>query len=158
MIGQQCTIRFLTAAYVAVAMPLCCCYGATFAGERGTPSNVVSQHHHDEPGHDHGRHPGDHDGNHGHSRAGQEEPTAPGHDHPQGHDSCDCNCEGSATDVTIPPNTAPDAPQLDLAAIQCPYDFISSHGAKLWSLPMLQCADLPPPCNSLVLQHCALVV
>lgn len=154
MMRQHKAIQWLLAGYLALLMPLCCCY-ATVASECSTPVNesaVRSQAHHE---HEHGEHASKHDGGHDHQTPTDDHqesnPSCPGHD----DGSCDCECDNSG---------------LGSFTVQKPVSIDVSLGFSHLVPPLLTIAlsaqvcpnepatNPPPPLTSLVHMHCALIV
>ena len=148
------TIRWLLAVYMALLMPLCCCY-ASSAAECCTPadeSNVQSQTVRE---HDHGEYAHEHDGGHDRQTPAEDhdqcDPSCPGHD----DGSCDCGC---------------DNPGLHSFTVEKPASIDASIGFSLVVLPWLTprlneqvrpnrpATNPPRPPTSLVRMHCALIV
>ncbi len=153
------TLRLIFAGYMALLMPLCCCY-ASVATECCAPadeSTVRSQVRHE---HDHG------EGSHQHDGRGDDQqtpadhhrtsdPSCPGHDDGSDDGSCDCGCDdpghGSFT-VQTP------------ASIDASLGF--SHVVLPWLTPPFNeqvrpnepATNPPRPPTSLVRLHCALLV
>ena len=154
MIGPHGTIRWLLAAYMALMMPLCCCY-ASVAAESCAPaeeSNVQAQMGHE---HNHGERAPKHDGGHDHQAPADDhhkcDPSCPGHD----DGSCDCGC---------------DNPGHHSFTVEKPASIDASIGFSPVVLPLLTLAlskqvrinepatNAPRPPTSLVRMHCALIV
>lgn len=154
MMGPHGTIRWLLAGYMALLMPLCCCYGsvAPESCEPADESTVHSQGHHER---EHGERASKHDGGHEHQAPADDQhkcdPSCPGHD----NGSCDCGCDnpGHRTFAVEKP-----------ASIDASLGF--SHVVPSWLTRALseqvrsnRPATCPPrPPTSLVRMHCALIV
>ena len=154
MMRQHETIQWVLAGYLALMMPLCCCY-ASVATECSTPVNdstVLSQAHHE---HDHGEHTSKHNGGH--------DKQAPAHNHQEsnpscpGHDdgSCDCECDNSGLgSFTIQKSVSIDV-SLGFSLVVPPWLTIALSEQVRQNKPA---ANLPLPLTSLVRMHCALIV
>ena len=154
MMGPHGTIRLLLAGYMALLMPLCCCYASSAAEccTRAAESAVRSQAHHE---HEHGERAPKHDGGHDHQAPADGhhdcDPSCPGHD----EGSCDCGC---------------DNPGHHSCTVEKPASIDASLGFSHVVLPWLALAltkqvgpnrpatNPPRPPTSLVRMHCALIV
>ncbi len=154
MMGPHGTVRWLLAGYMALLMPLCCCY-ASSAAECCTPadeSTVRSQAPHE---HDHAERAPKHDGGHDHQAPADDqnkcEPTCPGHD----NDSCDCGCDNPGHHSFTVEKSASNDASLGFSLVVLP-----------WLTPLLNeqvrpntpATNPPRPPTSLVRMHCALIV
>ena len=151
------TLRWLTAVYVAVLLPFCCCYTPASARVPVSPEPLQDQ---AEPGHDHDHHGAAGTGHHrephdlpGHQApSGNDHPCDPGsHDH---EGECDCGCSSGPAAFTL---DAPPATHLTLTAAGAFVPIIDSF--PFGQVSMIQAAA---PCNqpntSLLQLHCALIV
>lgn len=146
MLGTCVTFRGLMAAYTALWLPVCCCYGFVLNGsETPHPPHDHAAHVHE----DHADGDGDHDrasGNDHHS----DQPESGHHD-----GTCDCGCFGSDYPATALETSGGLHPtvqftQLPIAVVSC---VIGS------AIPPIQSAEhVPRPTTSLLQQHCALIV
>lgn len=154
MLGLHKTIQWLLVGYLALLMPLCCCF-ASVATECSTPVNesaLLSQVHHE---HEHGEHTSKHDGGHDHQAPAdnhqESNPSCPGHD----DGSCDCECDNSGLgSFTVQKPVAIDI-SLGFSLVVPPLPTITlSEQVR----PNKPAANLPLPLTSLVRMHCALIV
>lgn len=148
------TIQWLLAGYLALMMPLCCCY-ASVATECSTPVNESaerSQAHHE---HEHGEHASKHDGGHDHQAPSDDhnkcDQSCPGHD----NGPCDCECDNSGLEsFTIQKPASIDA-LLGFSHLVSPLLTIALSEQVGPNEP----ATKPPlPLTSLMRMHCALIV
>ncbi len=157
MLARVPTFRWFLSSYLAVVVPVCCCYTSALAGESTTPG----------PLHDHAEHGqrgaasvGHHHeegqvGYGGYVPSGDDHPCNPGsHDH---EGECDCGCS-SGPDVFTP--GAPGASvasdlTFDLgAAVVGVIDPAQLRHTAIISTP----ATRHRACTSLLQLHCALIV
>ncbi len=154
MMGPHGTIQLLLAGYMALLMPLCCCY-ASVATECCIPADesaVRLQARHE---HDHGEHAHEHDGGHQHQAPTDDhhkcDPSCPGHD----EGSCDCGCDNPGhRSFTVEKPASIDA-SLGLSHVVFPWltlAVIEQVG------PNRPATNPPRPPTSLVRMHCALIV
>ena len=154
MMGPHGTIQLLLAGYMALMMPLCCCYASSAAEccTRADESTVRLQAHHE---HDHGEHAHKHDGGHQHQTPADDhqkcDPSCPGHD----NGSCDCGCDNPGhRSFTVEKPASLDM-TLGFSPVVLP-----------WLTPRLNeqvrpnrpATNPPRPPTSLVRMHCALIV
>ncbi len=158
MIASHATFRWLMAWYLAVLMPVCCCFTSVVAAHQKQPGSLPD---HAELAHDHG----DHGGVGAESRHAPHEPSqgqqAPLEDsHPCGpgsheHDGeCDCGCSSGPDLFAV---EAPPAAHLTFTPAPAFVPIIDS--APLRQIAMIRTAT---PCNirntSLLRLRCALIV
>lgn len=154
MMRQDKTIQWLLAGYLALLMPLCCCY-ASVATECSTPVNESverAQAHHEQ---DHGEHASKHEGGHDHQEPIDDhnkcDPSCPGHD----NGPCDCECDNSGLrSFTIQQPTSIDALLgfSHLVPTFLTIAFCEQVG------PNEPATNPPLRLTSLVRMHCALIV
>ena len=154
MMGPHGTLRWLFAVYMALLMPLCCCY-ASSAVECCTPadeSTVRSQGHHE---HEHGERAPKHDGGHDHQAPADDhyqcDPSCPGHD----NDSCDCGCDNQAHRFFTVEKSAPIDTSLGFSHVVLPWLTLALSEQVGPNRPA---TNPPRPPTSLVRMHCALIV
>ena len=149
MSGRQRPIRVLMAVYMALMLPLCCCYTSAWATACCTPRQADTRRS-AEGLHDHGHR--DHDHQH---PEGSQDPGVPAPAHQHGDESCDCGCDGVADRLTS--LEASDNLTSSALAVQCSHhQVLRIVRRQLLQIP--RSAAIPLPCNSLLQQHCALIV
>ncbi len=150
MIVPHATFRWVMTGYLAVLLPVCCCYTSALAGPNAPP-------------HDHGHHGAVGAGHQHepHHLLGQQAP--PGHNDPcdpRSHDhegECDCGCS-SGPDVVTP--VAPGAP----VASDLTFNLEAAVVGVIDPAPLRHTAIISTPatrhraCTSLLQLHCALIV
>lgn len=148
------TIQWLLAGYIALLMPLCCCY-ASVATECSTPVNESAERapaHHE---HEHGEHASNQDGGHDHQAPNDDHdkcaPSCPGHD----NGPCDCECDNSGLrSFTIQQSTSIDA----LLGFSHVVTHFLTIALSEQVGPNEPATNPPLPLTSLVRMHCALIV
>jgi hypothetical protein len=156
MMGPHGTIRLLFAGYMALLMPLCCCY-ASVATERCAPadeSTVRSQVPHE---HDHGEHAHEHDGGHEHQAPTDDrhkcDPSCPGHD----NGSCDCGCDDPGHRFFTVEKPASIDMTLGFLPVVLPW-LTPPLNEQVRVRPTRPATNPPRPPTSLVRMHCALII
>ncbi len=148
MIGKHRLFRLLMAMYMALMIPLCCCFTSVWAAACCAPEQAQLQSH-IERSHDHGHH--DHDEKHPEGDQDNDHSVpSPEHD-----GSCDCGCDDSM-DRTAPVKASENFNWSVIAVHSQPYQAPQAI-RRFQGLDYRQ-GDLPPPCNSLFRQHCAHIV
>ncbi len=157
MIVPHATFRWIMTGYLAVLLPVCCCYTSALAGPNAPP------HDHAEHVNDHGHHGAVVAGNHHepHDLQGQQAPPGPNHPcDPESHDhggECDCGCS-SGPDVFTP-----GAPGASVASDLTINSEVAVVGV-IDPAPLRRTAIISTPatrhkaCTSLLQLHCALIV
>ncbi len=141
MVVAHMTYRWLVAAYMALLMPLCCCYSSALA----TSSTAPHQHTQTATGHDHGHHAEARLPAHHHDQPQPDQPDGP----------CDCGCSGPDGPVFAIEKTL----QLDWTVQALPLSLARVLAVSCWSPPAIQVtAPLARPPDSLLRLHCALIV
>ncbi len=154
MIGLHRTIQWILAGYLALLMPLCCCF-ASGATERCAPaddSNVLSQTVRE---HDHGELAHQHDGGHDRQTPAdhhdQCDPSCPGHD----DGSCDCGCDAPGHHAFTIEKSASVDTSLGFSHVLVPWLTLAPSEQVRPNRPA---TNPPRPPTSLVRMHCALIV
>ena len=156
MIVPHATFRWVLTGYLAVLLPVCCCYSSALAGESTTPG---PPHDHAEKGHHGAATVGHHEegqvGDGGYVPFGDDDPCNPGsHDH---EGECDCGCS-SGPDVFTP--GAPGGS----AASDLTFDLEAAVVGVVDPAPLRRTAIISTSatrhkaCTSLLQLHCALIV
>ena len=148
MIGKQRTFRLLMVMYMALMIPMCCCFSSAWAAACCVPEQAQEQPHAERP-HDHGHH--EHDEKHLEGDRDNDEPI-PTH---EDDGSCDCGCD-SSMDRTTPTKVTAN-PFWSITTVQCLPNEVFQPRQRFQDLCLHQQA-FPPTCNSLLRQHCALLV
>ena len=157
MLARVPTFRWLLSSYLAVVVPVCCCYTSALAGESTTPGPLHDHAEHGQRGaasvgH---HHEGGQVGNGGHVPSGDDHPCNPGsHDH---EGECDCGCS-SGPDVFTP-----GAPGASVAS-DLTFDLEAAVVGVIDPAQLRHTAIISTPatrhraCTSLLQLHCALIV
>lgn len=148
MIGKQSTFRLLMSMYMALMIPLCCCFSSAWAETCCAPEQAQLPSHVEQP-HDHGHH--DHDEKHPDGNHDNGKPI-PSHEH---DGSCDCGCD-SSMDRTTPVKASEDLIWSVFAVQLLPHKVLQLT-CCFQDLSFRQRA-IQPSCNSLLCQHCAQIV
>ncbi len=151
MIVPHATFRWVMTGYLAVLLPVCCCYTSALAGPIAPPHDHVNHgHNHGARNHDHGQQSGN--------------PPAPLGDHhpcdPATHDhegECDCGCSSGPDVFTL------GAPGASVAS-DLTFDLEAAVVGVIDPAPLRHTAIISTPatrhraCTSLLQLHCALIV
>ena len=154
MMGPHGTIQLLLAGYMALLMPLCCCYGSV-APECSAPTGKSTIQSQTRPEHNHREHAHEHDGGHEHQAPADDHhkcgTSCPGHD----DGSCDCGCDNPGHHFfTVEQSVSIDT-SLGFSHVVLPWLTLALTKQVGPNRP----ATSPPhPPTSLVRMHCALIV
>ena len=149
MIGKHRTFQLVMAMYMALMIPLCCCFSSAWADTCCAPEQAPLQSHVDRP-HDHGHH--DHDEKHPGGNQDNNGKPIPSHEH---DGSCDC-LYASSMDRPTSSQASGDLIWSVFAVQLLPHK-VQQLTYYFQDLSFRQGA-IPPSCNSLLRQHCAQIV
>lgn len=150
MIGKHRTFRLLMAVYMALMIPLCCCFSSAWADGCCTPEQAELQTSVEQPhDHDHGHH--DHDDQQPDGDQDNDD-QVPSHDQ---DGSCDCGCD-SSMDRPIPTKATENLNWSFVVVQYLPFEILQP--SHRFQASYFRKQAYPPTCNSLLRLHCALIV